>query len=190
VDAVAFTAGSDIFFRAGAYAPDTADGRHLLAHEAVHVVQQAAGPVAGTPAPGGMSISDPHDRLEQEAERAARVVVGDSSPTAEVAATQAVSRDRDARSSLPPGTGQIMRYIERREPWGAAYVPDWLDRSWVRLDPILVEVSEGGAAPTVPHVFSHEDETTTLNVRAGSSGTIRVRMHVTYPLTIPRHTHA
>jgi hypothetical protein len=37
----AFTLGSDIFFGAGRYAPATAAGRQLLAHELSHVVQQA-----------------------------------------------------------------------------------------------------------------------------------------------------
>lgn len=38
----AFTTGSDIFFRQGEYAPDTAAGKELLAHELTHVVQQGA----------------------------------------------------------------------------------------------------------------------------------------------------
>ncbi len=36
----AFTLGSDIAFREGAYAPGSSEGLHLLAHEAAHVVQQ------------------------------------------------------------------------------------------------------------------------------------------------------
>lgn len=75
VQAVAFTSGSDIYFRSGTYNPAAADGLRLLAHEATHTVQQAAGPVAGTPAPGGISLSDPSDSFERAAEAtAARVV--------------------------------------------------------------------------------------------------------------------
>jgi len=40
LDAVAFTVGRDVFFRAGAYDPSTVAGRRLLAHELTHVVQQ------------------------------------------------------------------------------------------------------------------------------------------------------
>ena len=41
----AVTAGTDIFFGADAPAPETRDGRRLLAHELAHVVQQrSAGP--------------------------------------------------------------------------------------------------------------------------------------------------
>jgi len=40
IDARAFTSGGDIVFGAGAFAPSSESGRHLLAHELVHVVQQ------------------------------------------------------------------------------------------------------------------------------------------------------
>jgi hypothetical protein len=74
VDSVAFTTGNDIFFRAGAYNPGTPEGQHLLAHEATHTIQQAQGPVAGTPRDGGVAVSDPSDSFEQAAEQnAARV---------------------------------------------------------------------------------------------------------------------
>jgi outer membrane protein OmpA-like peptidoglycan-associated protein len=38
----AFTTGNDIFFRRGAFAPEHASGRRLIAHELVHVLQQGA----------------------------------------------------------------------------------------------------------------------------------------------------
>ena len=41
VDALAFTVGRDIIFGAGHYAPDTARGQRLIAHELTHVVQQS-----------------------------------------------------------------------------------------------------------------------------------------------------
>jgi hypothetical protein len=40
IDALAYTAGSDIVFGAGQYAPRSDSGRRLLAHELTHVVQQ------------------------------------------------------------------------------------------------------------------------------------------------------
>jgi hypothetical protein len=90
VDAVAFTTGSDIYFRAGTYNPGTPEGLHLLAHEATHTVQQAAGPVAGTPAAGGVAISDPGDSFEQAAEQAAaRVAQGAPAAPAAAAAGEA-----------------------------------------------------------------------------------------------------
>lgn len=38
--AQAFTHGNDVYFNAGKYNPDSAKGKHLLAHELTHVVQQ------------------------------------------------------------------------------------------------------------------------------------------------------
>lgn len=43
LSARAFTVGSDIFFAAGEYAPDSQEGKRLLAHELTHVVQQGRG---------------------------------------------------------------------------------------------------------------------------------------------------
>src|SRR5207248_683463 len=76
VDATAFTSGSDIFFRQGAYEPGSSAGMKTLAHEAAHTVQQASGPVEGTPSAGGVSISDPGDRFERAADQAAHDIVG------------------------------------------------------------------------------------------------------------------
>lgn len=77
VDAVAFTSGSDIFFRSGEYDAASPRGLRLLAHETTHVVQQAAGRVAGTPAPGGVTISDPSDAFERAADATAFALVSD-----------------------------------------------------------------------------------------------------------------
>ena len=74
--AQAYTVGSDVVVQADRWAPDTDAGRHLLAHELTHVVQQKAGPVDGTPTGDGVALSDPGDRFEQEAERSADAAVG------------------------------------------------------------------------------------------------------------------
>jgi hypothetical protein len=42
----AFTIGRHIYFGAGEYAPSTASGQRLLAHELAHVVQQRSGPIS------------------------------------------------------------------------------------------------------------------------------------------------
>jgi hypothetical protein len=43
LQAQAFTTGQDIYFGAGKYAPESEDGKRLLAHELTHVVQQTEG---------------------------------------------------------------------------------------------------------------------------------------------------
>jgi Domain of unknown function (DUF4157) len=67
VNAQAYTVGSDIVFQRGNYVPGSDSGKHMLAHELTHVVQQGSGPVDGTDAGGGVKISDPSDRFEREA---------------------------------------------------------------------------------------------------------------------------
>ncbi|MGH8932818.1 MAG: DUF4157 domain-containing protein, partial [Egibacteraceae bacterium] len=51
IDALAFTRGNDIYFRSGAFDPDSETGKRLLAHELAHVVQQRPG-INRKPAPG------------------------------------------------------------------------------------------------------------------------------------------
>jgi hypothetical protein len=67
VSARAFTVGNDIFFGPGEYQPTTPAGRELLSHELVHVVQQR-----GAPRSGPLTVSQPGDALEREAEDVAR----------------------------------------------------------------------------------------------------------------------
>jgi hypothetical protein len=50
LNARAFTMGWDVVFGGGQYLPHAQQGRRLLAHELVHVVQQGAAPAAGAPA--------------------------------------------------------------------------------------------------------------------------------------------
>jgi len=43
LNAKAFTVGNDIYFNQGQYQPGSLEGRHLLAHELAHTLQQSAG---------------------------------------------------------------------------------------------------------------------------------------------------
>jgi hypothetical protein len=63
VSARAFTTGADIYFGHGQYRPGTAAGDRLIAHELTHVVQQR-----GAPAAGPLTVSEPGDALEREAD--------------------------------------------------------------------------------------------------------------------------
>ncbi|MFF3735120.1 DUF4157 domain-containing protein [Streptomyces sp. NPDC002476] len=77
IGARAYTSGSHVVIGAGG-----AD-KHTLAHELTHVIQQRQGPVAGTPTADGLSVSDPGDRFEREAEaNATRVMRAPAAPAA------------------------------------------------------------------------------------------------------------
>jgi hypothetical protein len=67
MNAQAYTVGSDVVFQRDRYDPASPGGRHMLAHELTHVVQQRSGPVDGTDAGGGVRVSDPSDRFERAA---------------------------------------------------------------------------------------------------------------------------
>jgi Domain of unknown function (DUF4157) len=76
VQAQAYTVGDEIVFGSESAPVDSPAGQRGLAHELAHVVQQRSGPVEGTPAPGGISISDPSDRFEIQAEHVADAMDG------------------------------------------------------------------------------------------------------------------
>lgn len=70
LSARAFTTGRDVFFRQGEYNPGASSGRELLAHELTHVVQQNGDGIHRK-----MTVSEPGDAHEQEADQMARVVM-------------------------------------------------------------------------------------------------------------------
>lgn len=67
VSARAFTTGTDIYFGHGEYRPGTSAGDELIAHELTHVVQQRGASTAGP-----LSVTEPGDALEAEADATAR----------------------------------------------------------------------------------------------------------------------
>jgi hypothetical protein len=103
LQAKAFTTGQDIFFKEGEYNPHSTEGQKLLAHELTHVVQQSQGRVSNG---SGMTVNQPGDRHEQEANRVAE----------EVARPGSLSNDplnvaaQGEQSSALPGAG-----VQRQE---------------------------------------------------------------------------
>jgi Domain of unknown function (DUF4157) len=69
VAARAFATGSDVYFAKDQYKPNTTDGDRLIAHELAHVVQQR-----GAPTSGPLTVSQPGDTLEREADDVADTI--------------------------------------------------------------------------------------------------------------------
>ena len=93
----AYTVGSEIFFRAGRYTPESRAGRALLAHELTHTIQQRA----GGPSIGRISTSA--DAPEQEAADAARAVDAGARFAPRLAAPVHIARQETAlQPSLAP----------------------------------------------------------------------------------------
>ncbi len=111
VSAVAFTTGSDIFFRQGAYAPGSPGGDGLLAHELTHVVQQG-----GSSGGGPLVVGPADDPAEHAAEAASQAVVGgQAAPAVPDGSSPPVAR-RLRRVAAPPtaspGLHQVLDQIE------------------------------------------------------------------------------
>jgi Domain of unknown function (DUF4157) len=108
VGAQAYTVGRDIVFASGRYDPSSDSGRHTLAHELTHVVQQRSGPVDGTDTGDGVRVSDPSDRFEREAvANADRLMSGSAppAPPAQPAPAAPVQRHADE--------AEVQTYVQR-----------------------------------------------------------------------------
>ncbi|GAA2688594.1 MULTISPECIES: DUF4157 domain-containing protein [Actinosynnema] len=126
VNAQAYTVGSNIVFQSGGYDPGSAAGRHVLAHELTHVVQQRSGPVDGSDIGGGVRLSDPSDRFEREASANADRLM--AQPAVESAAQPAVQRVEEAPAedvaeepvaqTYVPGAASVQRSAEEGEGEG------------------------------------------------------------------------
>jgi hypothetical protein len=113
LNARAYTLGSDIVFGAGEYAPQTRQGRSLLAHELAHVVQQG-----GTPAAiqGKPRVDSPSASAEQAADAAAHTVMNSRIPS-----DSAASRTREQLQTTALSGPVISRAVTT---WGGEFDTD------------------------------------------------------------------
>ncbi|TFW31749.1 eCIS core domain-containing protein [Massilia horti] len=124
IDAAAYTTGRDLVFNTGEYSPQTSAGRHLLAHELAHVVQQSTGAVSGRAAVGGMRVSDPNDAHERQADAVASSLSSDPisgnpgpAPTVYLApldagASRAIQRQRRGDAPARPAVSRGAAIVE------------------------------------------------------------------------------
>jgi hypothetical protein len=120
VNAHAYTVGPNIAFQRDRYDPSSDSGRITLAHELTHVIQQRSGPVDGTPAPGGIRLSDPSDRFEVEAalnaERAMSAPAPDPTGVGATGTAADVQRQEDEQEEeLPTAQGAFVQRDEGEE---------------------------------------------------------------------------
>ena len=121
VQAHAYTVGNDVVFQSDRYAPETDAGKRMLAHELTHVVQQRSGPVAGTPAPGGIKISDPSDPFERAAEHNADQVMSAPPPNPATVPAPAPAVQRQAEEEEVQES-PVQRQEEEEEEVQGAFV--------------------------------------------------------------------
>jgi hypothetical protein len=102
VSADAYTVGRNVVFNSGMYAPHTATGRKLIAHELAHVIQQHG---VGAHAQAKLTIGDSGDSAEHEADRAADIVVSGGAP-ARVQADESRAVVQRQDDDIPSGSGR------------------------------------------------------------------------------------
>jgi hypothetical protein len=114
VQARAYTVGNEIVFDNGHYQPGSDHGRQTLAHELTHVVQQRSGPVDGTPTDGGIQLSDPSDRFEQQAENnAARAISSNAAVGGAPVQRQGAPEDEEKKKEEETVQGS---FVQREMP--------------------------------------------------------------------------
>lgn len=115
VDAHAYTVGNEIVLGDG-HTPGSGSHERTLAHELTHVVQQRQGPVDGTPAGGGISVSDPSDRFERAAEATADAVLASGqAPDGGAGAGAAVQREAEPEEEEPIQALAVQRQEDLEE---------------------------------------------------------------------------
>ncbi len=132
ISARAFTIGSDIFFRQGAYSPGTSRGQRTLRHELTHVVQQN-----GSAPSGSLKLGAPNTAYEQQAQRAAQAAgsIGASAG----ASSGAVQRVIDYKSIALAFGGQVTE----------AKVQAWTENADPQKEAIITSILLGGQSTNI-----------------------------------------
>lgn len=143
VNALAYTVGENVVFASGQYSPQTVAGRHILAHELTHVVQQTAAPATQiAPAPVLESPRDgsyrlalapplkPHADHEKQADAVASRIAHWGMPVSSRSDVQSSGTKRLSiqpyRVSLPtpkPLCGKALTHIDIEPPRWRPLVP-------------------------------------------------------------------
>jgi predicted chitinase len=128
VGALAYTFGQNIVFGSGQYAPQTDAGRHTLAHELTHVVQQQRTWGASPPVEGGIWVGDSSDRFEREAHASAdRVANAETAPAQSGRAGSGRIADGQVKVPLPAvsltsnHSGGVAAWVQRATDFSPEY---------------------------------------------------------------------
>lgn len=115
VNAQAYTVGNNVVFQQGKYQPDSDQGRHMLAHELTHVVQQRSGPVDGTDTGNGVRVSDPGDRFEREAAATADAAMAGPVASPAAAGAAPVGAGASVQREEETEADEVQTYVQREE---------------------------------------------------------------------------
>jgi hypothetical protein len=123
VNALAYTVGHDVVFSAGQYAPQTSEGRRLMAHELTHAAQQRGQGISSPKA-----ISSPESAGEREATIAAETIGSERSfrPAEATGAGALVHRQPAPAAPAPaaPAPGGLVGLSATRDAFNNSGAPD------------------------------------------------------------------
>lgn len=102
VNALAYTVGQDVVFRAGRYSPGTNHGQNLLAHELTHTIQQKT---TGHPCATTLPLSSPSMESEKEAESAAAGIMFNQEPLSVSCTAAQIARQTCTSSGICSPSG-------------------------------------------------------------------------------------
>lgn len=145
VRAMAFTVGRHIVFGAGQYAPHSAVGMRLLAHELTHVAQQDGNAGHAT---DRLAVGEPEDRAERQADMAARTIA--EPHQAAITQRSAVKIARQEASANSQATGPAVS--------GTTSRPVFFCSKPVAVDQSHAFFRVGGSGPGNPTFELEHDE--------------------------------
>ena len=114
VGALAYTVGRNIVFAQGQFAPDTAPGRKLLAHELAHVLQQSSTPL-GAPRAIGREEGRPNRQVTTDFRASSSGLAASVEPTgtSKVAFSSPYLQRQPAPPAVTPADNkQVQKYID------------------------------------------------------------------------------
>jgi hypothetical protein len=126
LQARAFTIGRDVVFGAGEYAPESAAGRKLLAHELAHVVQQSHMPSTPQTSIQRQASPSASNAADARARAATELIVDDSA--AELGAGQMRKSEflSELRTTVCATANEAMAETGRNTE-GCPYIDNWFD---------------------------------------------------------------
>ncbi|MFM0225682.1 eCIS core domain-containing protein [Paraburkholderia dipogonis] len=140
MDADAYTVGQHVVFGEGQYRPHSDSGRHLLAHELAHTVQQQGLQRSGTQK--FVDYGPEYHRLEAEADRAAERVMQGGAPQS--AGLLSASGPRLSRKSSSKGAPEPKDKDENEKPtFTASYDTTSYNRSFSLVGTSVPERATG-----------------------------------------------
>jgi hypothetical protein len=181
VAAEAFTVGTDIYFRAARYDPRSRAGVQLLAHEITHAVQQSGGAVTGRQVSSGLTVSDPSDGFEREADRSAALTMErmDSAASGGAAAGLPRVQRRSNKNRLPLLARSADSMTLQRKVFTDTSVKGWT----VSFNPTAAVTPDAGGQQ-VTHYDEDADDSKfhqrAFDVAADSTGKIFIAVNMVW----------